>query len=206
MKQSDIPSFDELHFDERQHVYTIDQMPLPSVTTIMKPLSGDVYGEIRESTLEKAANRGTAVHNAIENYITFGIDDISSEFAGYYEAFKKWVTDYSPVFLGTECRVYHRIMRYAGTIDLPCIINGETVCVDFKTTSKINDDLVRVQLEAYDKAFSSHGFAFDKKAIVHLGKDGKYKFLMYDKNDIYSWKLFDALFTLYGHRQKYKRS
>ena len=34
----------ELTFDERRHIYKLNGVALPSVTTVMKPLSGDVYG------------------------------------------------------------------------------------------------------------------------------------------------------------------
>lgn len=57
----------ELTFDERRHVYKLNGVALPSVTTVMKPLSGDVYDSIDKAILDRAAKRGTAVHNAIEN-------------------------------------------------------------------------------------------------------------------------------------------
>ena len=43
---------------------------LPSVTTLMKPLSDTLYAGIRPETLQAAAERGTEVHSAIEDYVT----------------------------------------------------------------------------------------------------------------------------------------
>lgn len=41
-----LPSFPELEFEERRHVYKLNGVVIPSVTTVMKPLSDDVYGKI----------------------------------------------------------------------------------------------------------------------------------------------------------------
>lgn len=85
----EIPKFPDLQFDERTHTYTLNGIPLPSVTTVMKPLSSAYYGGINEDILNTAAKRGTAVHEAIENYLKFGIDDIPPEHEGYYRAFRR---------------------------------------------------------------------------------------------------------------------
>ena len=63
----EIPKFPELTFDEATHLYRLNGAELPSVTTVMKPLSTEVYGGVDEWVMERAAGRGTAVHNAIEN-------------------------------------------------------------------------------------------------------------------------------------------
>lgn len=200
-----VPEFPEVEFNEERHEYKIGGRTLTSVTTLMEPLSSSYYGAVDEKTLNRAAERGTAVHNAIENYIKYGIDDIPREYEGYLEAFKLWLKEKSPVILGTECRVYHKAYQYAGTCDMPCIINGEVFCIDFKTSSVINSVLTCVQLEAYDRAYESHGFKFDKKAIVHLKPDGTYKMVPYDKTDDESWNTFRACITINNHLAKYRR-
>lgn len=42
----------------------------------MKPLSSDFYSTVDPEVLNKAAKRGTAIHNAVENYAKFGIYDL----------------------------------------------------------------------------------------------------------------------------------
>ena len=79
-----------LRFDEGPHTYTFNGEEIPSVTTIMEPLIKAEYSGISESVLEKAAERGTAIHNSIENHIKFEVDDIEPEYKGYFEAFLKW--------------------------------------------------------------------------------------------------------------------
>ena len=62
-----IPEIPELVFEEEKHIYMLNGLEIPSVTRIMEPLSQHEYGAIDKWVLEKAANRGTAVHNSIEN-------------------------------------------------------------------------------------------------------------------------------------------
>jgi len=198
-----IPTFDGLVFDERSHTYTLNGMKLPSVTTIMRPLSNEYYGSIDRSILDTAAKRGTTVHQAIENWLKFGYDDIPEEHSGYYSAFKNWLDENSPRLIEAESRVYHKVFRYAGTADLPCIINSEVICVDFKTSVNIVEMLARVQLEAYAKAYESHGFKFSEKAIVQLKSDGCYKMVRYKAGDGEAWEVFCGLLTAYNYLSKY---
>lgn len=201
----EIPKFPELTFDEATHLYRLNGTELPSVTTVMKPLSSEVYGGVDEWVMERAAGRGTAVHNAIENWALYGIEDIAPEYRGYFDGFLAWVHDMKPNVIGNECRLYHKALRYAGTADLPCVIGNESVMVDVKTTSQLQEMLARVQLEAYVKGFESHGVCFDKKAILHLRRDGSYQFEPYPLRDPDAWRVFGALLTVNGYIQKFRK-
>ena len=108
---------DELKFNESSHIYKLHGFELPSVTTLMNPLSSDLYSDIPEDVLTKAAERGTAVHDANEMYNKFGIEDIEHEYQGYFDAFKKWCEFYKPRTIANEYRMYHKTMLYAGTAD-----------------------------------------------------------------------------------------
>lgn len=88
---------------------------------------------------------------------------------------------------------------------MPCIVDGLTTCVDFKSSAQVVEMLCRPQLEGYARAFDSFGFKFDQKAIVHLKKDGSYKMEVYKANDTEAWEVFGALLTTWGYQQKYKR-
>lgn len=144
----EVPSFDELVFEEEKHIYRLNGAYVPAVSTVMKPLSQALYKDVDESILNKAAERGTAVHNAIENYVLYGLKDIDENYAGYFRAFRSWWKETQPEPLATECRVYHKVLRYAGTADMPVVIDGKKVLVDFKTSAGINKMLTGVQLEA----------------------------------------------------------
>lgn len=200
-----LPECSDLMFEESKHIYTLLGSQLPSVSTIMVPLASSYYKGIDSSVLDAAAKRGTTVHNAIENYVLFGLEDINQEYRGYFDAFKKWWMDVSPEPLGTECKVYHNQYRYAGTADLPVKVNGKRILIDLKTTSSVNKMMTCVQLEAYDRAFESQGYLFDGKAILHLQKNGKYSWMFYPHHDGDSWEVFKSLLVVHNHIQKFRR-
>ena len=79
------------------------------ITEDEKPALQEVltYGGISKRTLENAAIKGSAVHNSIENWIKFGIDDIPSEHRGYFNGFMEWWKQYKPRVFGSEVRIYH---------------------------------------------------------------------------------------------------
>ena len=170
----------------------------------MRPLDNALYQGIDEEIMRMAADRGTAIHNAVENYVLYGIEDIEPKHRGYFDGFLKFWEENNPEPLATERRLYHRILRYAGTADLPCIIGGKRVLIDYKTSAAVNSMLTGVQLEAYAKAYDSHGFKFDEKAIVHLKSDGSYQMVRYKANDRESWQVFSSLMVVWNHIQKYK--
>ena len=82
-----IPQLPELTFEEDSHTYRLDGLIIPSVTTLMKPLSQAYYGGIDAKVLGQAADRGSAVHSAIDLYSKYGVIDIEPELEGYFEAF-----------------------------------------------------------------------------------------------------------------------
>lgn len=197
------PDFPELQFDERRHIYTLNNAPIPSVTKIMNPLSSEEYKGISRSVMENAANRGTVAHNAIETYLKYGFEDVTEECAGYFDAFSKWFADMNPSVVGSEVRVYHKLLRYAGTADLLAYIGSDLALIDYKTTSKVNS-FCGIQLEAYAQALSSHGIQVQKKMILHLKKDGNYEAIFYPAGDAESWRVFGALKCLYDYKQAHK--
>lgn len=203
----EIREFPELSFDEKKHIYTLNGFLIPSVTTVMKPLSDDVYGGIDEEVLNRAADRGTAVHNAIENYVKFGIEDIPPEHAGYFEGFLKWVKEHDVKPYGNEIRLYHKSLMYAGTADMAASVDGLDTLVDFKTSASVQKMLCGVQLEAYDRAVQSHtgGKGFERKAILHLKRDGTYNMILFNSCEMECWRVFTALLTVRNYKMKFKQ-
>lgn len=194
-----LPKLDELTFTESDHVYRLNGSAIPSVTSIMEPLSRKEYGSIDERTLRRAANRGTSVHFAIENYLKFGIVDCEPDFQGYMAGFLEWYDQYRPIIIGSEIRTYHKLFRYGGTIDLLAIIDGKLVLIDFKTTSRLIEKNCRVQLEAYSQALASHGIKVDAKYILHLTPTGKWQYQMFVEKDAEAWRVFGSLKTVYDY-------
>ena len=198
----EIPKFPELTFEEGTHTYKLNGIEVPSVTTLMKPLSQRVYGDTDPELLARAAARGTAIHQAAENYAEYGIEDIDPELSGYFDAFKRWWDKKKPVVLGTECRVYHKELGYAGTSDLLCVIDNQITLVDYKSSASVVHMLCMVQLEGYARAWDSHGLKIDRREILHLQSIGQYTEHVYPKN-AECWKVMSALMTLRNYTNKF---
>lgn len=196
-----IPDLKELEFDDESHTYRLNGIVIPSVTTVMEPLSAEKYKGISSATLNNAANKGTEVHNAIENWIKFGFEDISPEHKGYFDGFKEWWSRRKPTVIGSELRIYHKLLRYGGTLDLLCYIDGKLTLVDFKSTAVLSDMLCGVQLEAYAQALASHGIKVEKKRILHLKNDGKWSDPEFAANDSFRWRVFGSLKCVYDYIQ-----
>lgn len=189
----------ELEFIEEPHIYLLDGVEIPSVSTVMKPLSSSVYGDVDPQVLSMAANRGTIVHEAIENYLHYGIEDIPTTYAGYLDAFIQFWKDYRPTIVAVEHRMYHKYLKYAGTVDLLLLIDDELWLIDNKTSSKVEKMLTRVQLEAYKKGLATHGIRVQRKAILHLKKTGKYSLVEHPAEDQKAWDVFTASKTVYDY-------
>jgi hypothetical protein len=164
------------------------------------------YAGVSSKTLAKAAAKGTTVHNSIENWIKFGIEDIPSEYRGYFDGFLEWYEKYHPEPIASEMRVYHKLLEYGATIDLLCMIDGELNLVDFKTTYTLMEMSCGVQLEAYAQALASHGIQIQRKHILHMKKDGKWSFPEFPAKDPTRWRVVGALKCLYDYEQSYNKS
>ena len=185
-KLKEIPRIEGLEFEEETHTYRLDGILIPSVSAIMSPLSKVKYNGISDSTLKRAANKGTAEHQ------------------GYFEGFKQWFEKTTPEIVGSEVRLCHKLMRYGGTADLLTYIEDELVLVDVKTTYTISDMTCGVQLEAYAQALSTMGVPVQKKIILHLKRDGKFDIREYPVPDAARWRVFGALKTVFDYIESTK--
>lgn len=194
-----------LKFEETKHVYTLNGLVIPSVTTIMRPLSDAYYGGVDKKAMEVAADRGTAVHNAIEVYNEYEMDDIPEAFSAYLDAYKQWQEDSKAVILRSETRTYNKALLYAGTADLLCTIGDKLYLVDYKTSYKVVEMLYGVQLEAYAQALHTHGLDVDGKMVLHLKKDGTYAVHEFPARDSNRWAAFMNCMGVYQYLQKERK-
>lgn len=194
-----VPEMPELRFDEKSHIYRLDGVEIPSVSRVMEPLKASSYAGISEKTLARAADKGSSVHNSIENWLKFGIDDIPEEHRPYFDGFLEWWDEYQPEVVASEVKTYHKLMRYGGTIDLLAYIGGKLTLIDFKTTYRLLEKSCGVQLEAYAQALASHGIAVEEKHILHLKKDGKWAYPEFPAKDPVRWRVFSALKCVYDY-------
>lgn len=192
-----------LTFDPAAHEYRLDGFVIPSVTQVMEPLSRAKYGTVDEEVLRAAATRGSEVHEAIEFLVRYGIKECSNVAEPYVRAYEAWAEKAKPQIIHVEQPTWHTSLMYAGTVDMLAVIDGMTTLVDVKTTAQLNDMLTTVQLEAYARALSTQGVQVEQKAILHLRKDGTYRFKKYPPHDVQAWQTFGALLTVRAHIKKY---
>ena len=116
------------------------------------------------------------------------------------------VVSCAAIFLeGSELRLYHKLLRYAGTADLVCRIGDELWIIDYKSTGVLSEMLVRVQLEAYAKALESFGVKVHRKGALHLKKDGSWAFPGFDAGDGAAWRVFGGLKTIHDYVRSYDK-
>lgn len=198
--------FPELVFKSESHTYWLNGSRIPGVSELMHPLSESMYRGIDAGMLDAAAARGSAVHEAIENFAKYGIEDCEPEHRGYFDGFMKWAKENMVEVVASEVMVYNQTYRYAGTLDLICNVRGERWLIDVKTTAQLNEMLTGVQISAYGAALASQGVKIDRKAVLHLKKNGRYQIHIADKaKDAEAWTTFGALMTVYSHIQKFKK-
>lgn len=169
-----------IDFDEEQHIYTLNGMRLPSVTQLMRPLTLIAYDGVSIGAMSEAADRGTRAHSQVEAIVKYGIAEFDDDTEGYITAFQAFNEAFKPVWLASEYRCYHKVLRYAGTIDLIGYVqsddsNGVDV-VDVKTTAAFHRVMLDCQLSAYAEMLKSHGVKVRNRYGLQLMKDGRYRF------------------------------
>ena len=112
--------------------------------------------QIQKSRFEKrdaAANRGTQVHTIAQQLAAGAEVDVPEEIAGHVDAYLQFVADWQPVELLVESPVFHRTLRYGGTLDLVArLADGNNWLLDFKTGGKGIFPEAALQLSAYRNA------------------------------------------------------
>ncbi len=103
-----------------------------SVTTALKPFFPH---DIPQHYLDRASERGTAVHRAAANYANgIPIMWFPDELGGYFKSFKNWFDTYVDKVVFVEKRMRDDDFKYNGQPDLGCrLIDGRYVIVDYKT-------------------------------------------------------------------------
>ena len=174
----------EIIFDESTHTYLVDGEEVPSVTTILQPLSMRAYSAVNPSVLEYARNRGKAIHEALEMYDLGGELEATPEIEGYIRAYLEWEQVYKPTWSGVEEIVYCESEKFIGTLDRVGTLNGrEFAIVDLKTSTPTKEALVSVcvQTSAYAMAYTEQNkkppefMEQIKRYGLFLKADGSYR-------------------------------
>lgn len=154
----------KITFNEEKHIYYCDGKQVKiSVTQLLNlyGLSPD-YSGVSEKVLDAKAQRGTLIHEEIENFNKHGECGFTEECLQY----QKFI-DTGYKCMQSEFMVGNNIV--AGTIDVILEKDGELIIADIKTTSTLHKESVSWQLSIY--AYLC-GVNFTKGLALHF-KDKK---------------------------------
>ena len=169
----------ELSFQKKGHKYFLDGKEIPSVSELTRFLSREVYGEIDPIALERAAEKGTKIHEATEVLDRNGEVEVDTELGGYIEAYMKFRKDHKINWLMLEGMMEFNEL-YAGTLDRLGKVDGKLCILDIKTNKTIGKQhkaLYQAQLNLYRLACEQQGVHPDTLYILHLKQNGKYSLI-----------------------------
>ncbi len=158
---------EDLRFDEAAHRYFLGARELPSVTSILKD-AGLV--DDRWFT-EESAERGTAIHQAIERlHRSLPYFNVGPELVGYMEAYLAFLASSRFLCEASEIRVHDPVRGYAGTIDLLGALPGHKhVLIDIKTGTVPKS--VGPQTYAYARCLET----FHERYALNLTENGQFR-------------------------------
>ena len=181
---------------------------LPGVTTVLSNVLGkDEFKDIPEPVLKQAAERGSAVHEWIENFILTGEQKpIELAYQIYIDYFLDWYKEYQPEFVSSELRMTNEKDGYKGIIDtifyyIDKYTGKKVLCMcDWKTSSNLNRFKTMCQLNLYERMFREHysTLKIDELRTLSITKTG-YRFSKFELNK----KISDSILLLNTLKGKY---
>ena len=165
------------YFDD-EHVYLVDGVIVPSITQILKYKFGGKYNGVSKSVLQKASEKGTMVHEAIEKYCKYGYESDLPELRNFkfiQRAYKFDVIENEvPVILSFDGKPVS-----AGRLDLVIekigedgVLHGERGIADIKRTSTLDKEYLSYQLNLYRIAYQQcYGMKIDFLKGIHLREE-----------------------------------
>lgn len=179
-----------LEYDDDTHTYLVDGIIVPSITQILKVRFGGKYAGVDKDTLQRAAQRGTDIHKAIELYCREQTESDYNELHNYKFLAKHYNFTASrnevPIIL---CKFDDPIA--AGRLDLVLDMcnTGDKALADIKTTSALDKEYLAYQLNLYRLGYmQSYDEEITKLYGVHL-RDDKRKFVEIPINEGIAWDI-----------------
>lgn len=161
-----------LCFEEEGHIYTYNNIVVPCVSDIIKPLYD--FSGVSDYVLQNAAERGTEVHFAIEKLINYGYEShLSVQVQKYFDQFRYATDKFDLDNCVSEVMGYNPALNYAGTMDIIVHLPNEDayLLIDIKTSSVANRKAWSVQTTAYNEIAKQYEIEFTKRLVLQLAQD-----------------------------------
>lgn len=173
-----------LEYIDDIHVYLVDGVIVSSITQILKLKFGSKYDNVSHQVLQRASEKGTEVHSAIERYCKTGEDNGLKE----VHNFKFLQRAYNFRVIGNEIPVILFMNDkpvLAGRLDLVLEMDGKIGLGDIKRTSTLDKEYLAYQLNLYRIAYQQcYDTPIDFLKGVHLREDTR-KFVDIPINEEY---------------------
>ena len=160
-----------LEYYDETHTYLYDGIILPSVTQILSFKYPNDYANVPKDILQRAGERGTAVHKSIEVFNRTGYDDGTQE----VRDFRFLQRQYGFEVLDTELPLVlfdDGVPVACGRLDMTYDSFGAIGIADIKTNSVLNLEKIAYQLNLY-RIGLKQSYNVDARflRIIHLRKD-----------------------------------
>lgn len=202
--------------------YVFNGITVPRVTKILSDMLhedslmswsnfiGLVKHQKYKDVLDQAADKGSLVHNGIEDYLTNDNElDLAAvpnqyqrEVHNAYESFKQWWN-----IIATNNKAFVVMQEtplicqwYGGTLDLLLNINGDIYLFDFKTSNHLSYKYI-IQLAAYRYMLKTiHNIEVAGVGIIKLNKQSvNFEEVMLHCNDPYDLDLLNHAENCFHH-------
>lgn len=152
------------------------------VTDVLSPFTG--FSKIPAWVLDKAGERGTAVHKMFEDMSTGKEVDEgdANEYASYYQSLCKWIPGKD--FLFPMDRLYSEELKITGLIDGIYHENGKFILFDLKTSQHVGRTW-QEQLGAYILLLGN--IKIDRCEIVQINNKGEEPKIFTFNEDDFHW-------------------
>ena len=179
-----------LEYYDEDHVYICDGIIVPSITQILKLKFGNKYNGVNRTVLNRAAEKGTEVHEAIENYCKHGTESDLVEVRNFKFLQKQYgfnvLDNEIPVILFKDDEPVA-----AGRLDLVLEMDGKIGGGDIKRTSTLDKNYLGYQLNLYRIAYMQcYDVAWEFLKGVHLRENVR-KFIEIPINEQLAWDLVE---------------
>ena len=161
-----------LEYIDETHTYLFNGVILPSITQILKIKFGNKYNGVSKEILQRASERGTAVHQAIEDYEKRSIDDSKCKELRNYKFLKdrfhfECLDNEVPIVLFIDGNPV-----CAGRIDLIIKEEDNVGIADIKRTSVFDKEYVAYQTNLYRIGYQQcYGTEVSFLRGIHLRDD-----------------------------------
>lgn len=159
---------DTLEYIDDTHTYIINGVIVPSITQILKFKFGGKYKNVSKAVLNRAAEKGTAVHEAIEAWCKHGTESDLPEVRNFKFLQKQY--DFEVLKNEVPVILYRGTQPIAaGRLDLVLKMGDKIGGADIKRTSTLDKEYLAYQLNIYRIAYrQSYGVEWEFLKGIHL--------------------------------------